>query len=492
MHSLFCLAGVLCGLTLAAPAAASTTPAGMPEPARLVARLRTAYSQPTTFAPSDLRFPPRLDFGAELARMRKAVPPGSSDLEARRGLALLAEEAEDPSAGEEWTKVLALVEAAHRKKPNDERLLEWTVEAMVGADVGLRAVPLAQKLAALRPKTWRPQLLLGDAHFRRADHHWRVLLRLSRGQQPLPAQFLSEMNADLKAAETAYDRAVELAPGEPAPRSGRITLRFVRPLMAGLLPAGSIPASEAPELASVRRELLEMVRKSPGRIDTLWHTARFLANSATAVTPQELKELESAVEAARKAGAERMFLTEAEGWLALARRDWSAARAAFDAVIALAPRREAAADWLAVAEGNSSEPRKTVLARIEARLKAAPRAQDWTLKGIVLADEDREAAVEALRKAISLDVDSAVARYNLAVLLLQGRPESLEARHHLTRAMEIRGDEPEAQFALLVVLALDKDLERSRQGLEGLLKRTDLDPGYRKRLEETLKDLSPN
>ncbi len=488
MHSLICLAGVLSTLTTAAPDAAPTTQK-MPDPSRLVTRLRTVYSQPTTFAPSDLRFAPRLDVRADLARKRETVPAGSSDLETRRSLAFLAEEAADPAAQEEWTKVLALVEAAHRKKPNDERLLEWTVEAMVGADVGLRAVPLAQKLAVIQPKAWRAQLLLGDAHFRRADHHWRVLLRLGRGNQPLPAQFISDLNADLKAAESAYDRAVELAPGEPAPRSGRITLRFVRPLMAELLPPGAVPATAAPDLASMRKELLELVRNSPGRIDTLWHTARFLANSATAITPQERQELERAAEAARKAGAERLLLAEADGWLALARRDWGATRAAFETVLTLAPKREGAADWLAVAEGNSSELREAILARIEARLKITPRAQDWALKGILLAEEDREGAVEALRKAIGLDVDSAVARYNLAVLLLRGRPESLEARHHLTRALEIRGDDPETQFALLVVLALDKDLERSRVGLEGLLKRPDLDPGYRKRLEETLKDL---
>ncbi|MGV3724442.1 MAG: hypothetical protein ACO1SX_26410, partial [Actinomycetota bacterium] len=195
--------------------------------------------------------------------------------------------------------------------------------------------------------------------------------------------------------------------------------------------------------------------------------------------------------AARTGAESKLFVAEAEGMFAIARRDWATARTAFEAALTAAPRREWSAEWLAMAEANSAEPRPRILARLDARLKSHPRACDWVLRGVLQAQDDRKAATESFRKAIALDIDSASARYNLAVLLLREDPDSIEGRHHLERALETRPDDQDAQFGFLVIQGLDGERDVARAALDQLAMRTDLDADLRKRLQETLKDLAP-
>ncbi|MGV3719980.1 MAG: hypothetical protein ACO1SX_03635, partial [Actinomycetota bacterium] len=247
------------------------------EPATLVSRLRVIYSQPTSFTPAAMRFPLREDVRGDLARARQ----NRASLEERAQSARLAEQANDAAAEEEWTGVLAGAEAALKKSPQDLRLLELTVEAMVGADAAVRAVPAAAKLEAALPGAWRTHLLVGDAYFRRADHNWRVLIQLARGAAGLPPERVQELKTDLKAAEKAYIRAATLAPTEASPRAGKIALQLARPVMSAMLPKGVLESPAAPDVAAVRRELVDLVRATTGRVEPLWHATHFLATQPT-------------------------------------------------------------------------------------------------------------------------------------------------------------------------------------------------------------------
>jgi tetratricopeptide (TPR) repeat protein len=481
---------ILLAAVLSAVVAAPVRAADAVEPAALLARLRVTYSQPTSFTPAAMRFPLRADVLADLTRARQT----RATLEERAQYARLAEQANDPSAEQEWSEVLTGAEAALKKSPQDVRLLELTVEAMVGADAAVRAVPAAAKLAAAQPSAWRTHLLVGDAHFRRADHHWRVLIQLGRANAMLPPERVLELKADLKAAERAYLRAAAMSPTEPSPRAGKIALQLARPVMAALLPTGVLDSATAPDLGSIRRELVDLVRATPGRVEPLWHATHFLATQPTddeALSAEERRVIQDSLTAAQAGAEAKLFVAEAGAMFALARRDWAAARTAFEEALKLAPKRQWSADWLAMAEANSPEPPSQILARLEPRLQMQPRACDWVLRGVLLARDNRKAAIESLRKAIALDIDSASARYNLAVLLLRDDPDSIEGRHHLQRSLEARPDDRDAQFGYLVIQGLDGNPIEARAALQQLALRPDLDADLRKRLEETIKDLTP-
>jgi tetratricopeptide (TPR) repeat protein len=473
--------------------AASVAPGAAPPPRRLLERARHAYTHPTSFAPAAMRHPLRRDPAAALARAREEAAARPDDPEARRQAALLADAADDPTAAEEWHALLDLLERLLKADRANPDLLERQVEALVGADAALRAVGAAERLLATRPESWRAHLLAGDAYLRRADFHWRVLARRSRAKAFTPGPELLQMNSDLKASEREYGRAVELAPDEPAPRGARIARALAAPLMASLLPQGMVQAPERPDIAAIRRDLMEPVTRAPGRVQPVWHAAHFLAADAHSVgSPEEVAaEVRTLGAALRRLlpGEDPLFAEEARGLLAFAVRDWEEARRAFEAALVIAPGRAFAAGWLGAAESQSPDPPARRIARLRARLAAAPRAQDWTLLGLLLAPEQPVAAEEALRQAIRLDVDDANARYNLALLLLRREPDSGEARHHLRRALEIRPDDREGRFLYGMTLALEGRPSAAAAALRALLRLADLDGGLKRRVEETLADL---
>jgi len=480
-------------LTLCGAGAWPTAAAQTPEPERLLGRLAPAYSYSGSFVPALLRYPLTRD-PAETYRLAKAeAGEEPADLDAQRRAALAAEAAElNDAATEHWRTALGLVEARLRaaKDRKDPALLELHVEALVGADAAIRAVPAGEALRTARPGDWRAHLLAADAFLRRADFNWRVLVRRAQGSKDLPPQPLLQLNSDLEAAAAAYDRAVELAPAEGAPRGGRIALRLARPLMASLLPQGAVRAEARPDVGAVRADLADWVARSRPRAAPVWFFGLYLATQVGAeVTPAERTLVEGAVAGARAEGDEALFAREAAGLLAVARGDWAGGRAAFEAALAAAPGRAFAAEWLAVAEANSDEPREQVLARVRARAGEAGTGYDWTLIGMLTGESARPQAVAALRKAVSLDVDNPNARYNLALLLLAGNPASLEARHHLRRALEIRGDDREARLAYAVTLVLDGHHKEARATLDSLLRLYELDPKLKARIEATREDI---
>lgn len=478
----------LLALTFAVPVAAG-------EPVvngeKLLSRLRPVYSQPTSFWPAALRFPLRLDPGAELGAAKKAAAE-LAGVETQRQVALLAEQAEDPDATDHWSAALETVEAALKRKPGDTTLLEQQVEAMIGADHALQVVPAAEKLAGRAPGNWRWQLLLGDAHLRRADYNWRVLTKIAQGAKALPAPQLIQLNGDLAAAETSYARAVELAPAEAAPRAGRMTLSMARPVMASMLPVNAVAAPKQAPLVAIVGDLVELVRRNPSLVTPVWHTAHFLALQPlgeTAIAGADRELVEKAAGQLKPDGAERVFVLEARGLLAVARHDWTTARQEFAAAVAARRERSFAADWLGLAEVNSNEPRDQVIARVRARLAIQPSAADWTVLGMLLCEGEPRPAVDAFRKAIALDVDRATPRYNLAVLLARSDAKSPEILFHLGRVLEIQPDDREARFAMAVVNAAAGRLDPARRTLKGIQGIPDLEPDLRKRVEETLADL---
>jgi len=476
---------------IAAPARAKQK-AG-PSPDRLLARLRTNYAQPAAFAPSALRFPLRTSVDKELTQARKALEADPTAFEAHWRVARLMEEAEDSGAEKEWKTAADLGEAKVKNNPNDQELLEHVTEAMVGAGISLRVVQMAEKMRSRQPESWRAQVLAGDAYLRRADYHWRVLVNLSRGRKaPAPAQLIP-MNSDLEAAEKAYARAAELAPSELAPRAGRITLLMARPVMAEFLPPGAVKLPALPPLAATLQELLEAVRRNPGRISPIWHTAHFLAIQPAdqrQLLPEHIRTLEASLAQCRLEGTEQVLITEARGLLAIVRQDWPAARKELEAAAVAAPDREFAGHWLVLAELNSAEPRADLVARVRARAEKAGRATDWTLLGMLLAGQDRFSAITALRKAVEIDIDSAAARYNLSVVLAQSDFTSREATHHLRRTLEIQPDHREAIFAVAVLEAAGGRHNAARSILERLLAAPDLDEDLRKRVQATADDLA--
>jgi tetratricopeptide (TPR) repeat protein len=483
--------------TLLLPVVLLQTTAGaaeIPLAERLLPRLRPVYSQPTEFVPAAMRYPIRPTLTAELKAARAAVADAPTELEAHWKLATLEEAAENPTAEEEWRTVLGLIEAQLRKKPDDLTLLERQVEAMVGANVAVRVVAPAEKLAKAQPASWHAQLLLGDAYLRRADFNWRVLARVGRGGKALQAPQLLQLNDDLHAAERAYGKAIETAPAEPAPRAARVSLLLARPLMAALLPKGTLAAGDRPDLGAVWSDLLDLVRRNPKQVDPLWHACHFLAtqgNSETVGSAADRKLLQETAASLQVDGPRRVLLSEARGLLAADRKDWETARREFEAASSEMPDRRFAADWLALAEVNSRDPREQVVARVRARIAKNSRSQDATALGILLAPQDRPGAIAALRQAIELDRDSAVARYNLAVLLAQQDVTSPEVRYHLERALQLQPDGREGVFFEAVLEALAGHEKSARQTLEGFLHTPDLDLDLKQRIQDTLKDLPP-
>lgn len=477
---------------VAAPARAEQQ--APPNPDRLLARLRTNYAQPAAFAPSALRFPLRTGVDKEIAEARKALEAQPTDFKAQWRLARLLEEAEDSGAEKAWKAAADLGEAKVKENPNDQELLEQVTAALVGAGISLRVVPLAEKARSRRPESWQAQVLAGDAYLRRADYRWRVLVNLSRGKKsPAPEQLLP-MNSDLETAEKAYARATELAPSEAAPRAGRITLMMARPLMAEFLPPGAIKLPVQAPLVGTQQELLELVRRNPGQISPVWHTAHFLAIQPVNqrhLLPEELRTLEASLAQCKLDGSDQVIVKEARGLLAIVRQDWTTARMALEAAAAAAPDRGFAGDWLVVADLNSGEPLKELVARVQSRAEKAGRAADWTLLGMLLSDQDRPNAIAALRRAIEIDIDSAAARYNLAVVLARTDFTSREAMHHLRRTLEIQPDHQEAIFTIAVLDAAGGRYKPARSTLERLLKFPELDDDLRKRVQATMDDL-PN
>lgn len=484
---------VLAGISLgAAPAQAEGL--GLDRD-RLLERLRPTYSQSTSFSPAALRYPLREGLAAEAEAARQAADEQPSDADARWKAAVAADQAEDPKAGDQWRLALGLIEARMRaaKGNPDPDLMERHVQALVGADVGVRAVPAAEALLALRPKAWRAQLLAGDAYFRRADFNWRVLVQKSAGTSDLAGPQVTQTNDDLAACRRAYDTAVTLAPHEPAPRAARIGLRLALPIMVSFLPK-VVQAPEKADLTAVRRDLLELVSGNAGKVGPLWHAAHFfaaLSEGEGPLTEAERAVLEQGAAKALPSEPEQVFLEEARGLLCVLKQDWEGARRALEAALARSPGRSFAAEWLALTDAVSPDPRAAVLARVRKRLETRPCPQDHTLLGMVLAEEDRAAAIRALRQAISLEVENANARYNLGLLLLRQNLESLEARHHLERALEIRPHDLETRFAHAVTLLLDGDQAGATRTLNSLLKQADLDDALKTRLEATLHDLPP-
>lgn len=479
-------------ITLIVPGAMAQAAEG-PLAERLVQRFRPVYSQRTAFVPATLRFPLRPSLAPELKSAREAVSGAPADLEARWKLAQLEEAAEDPDSEEEWRTVLGLIEAQLKKKPDDLSLLERQVEAMVGANVAVRVVPPAEKLARLQPDNWHSQLLLGDAYFRRADFNWHVLVRVGRGTKGLQAPQLLQLNDDLRAAEKAYAKAVDTAPAEAAPRAARIALLMAKPVMATMLPKGAISVTDRPALGDVLADLLELVRRNPDKVAPLWHTAHFLATQGTAEalgSSEDRKLLQDRIAGIKAEGEDRVLLLEARGLLAVDRKEWDSARKEFEAAANAMPERRFAAEWLALTEVNSPEPRAQVIARVRARLVAHPTAQDATALGVLLVGESRTAAIESLRKAIELDRENAVARYNLAVLLAQQDSASPEVRYHLEKALQLQPDDRETVFCEAVLEALDGRQKAARETLEAFLRSADLDPNLKQRIELTLKDLA--
>jgi tetratricopeptide (TPR) repeat protein len=461
------------------------------DPGRLVGRLRATYLRPASFSAAAMRFPLRKDIMADLRAAREAARNHPTDVEKCWQAAVLAEEADDPDAVREWQTVLGLMEGMLKTRLSDQAFLERRLEAMIGANVGVRAVPAAERLAQANPRSWKVQVLLGDAHLRRADFHWRVVLRLKRDSKE-PPQPVLQMNADLAACEKAYNRAVELAPAEPAARGARIALVLARPLMASFLPSAWMTVPEASASSVVRANLIELIERSPGKVAPLWHAAWFFAThpvEGAGMSAGERGALEKGLAEARAEEEDGTFLEEARGLFRCAVNDWSGARKHFEGALALLPERRFAAEWLGLAEARSPEPREPVVARVRARLETRPRAEDWTLLGVLLAEEDRPRAVEALRKALELHRDSANVRFNLGVLLLGGNTGSLEARRHIQQVWEAQPDDQEAAFAFLVVQVLDGQREAARRTLEDLIKQPDLDTDLRSRIQETLKEL---
>jgi len=474
------------------PAVGRAEEPAAPAPERLAGRLRTAYTQPLSFAPALMRYPLRKDVAAELHAAREAAGSASGDVDALWKAALLAEQGDDSAAAGEWKNVLPLLDAQVKANPKDLGALERQVQALVGAGSAHRAVTAAEKLAAAQPDSWRAQLLRGDAYLCRADFHWRVLAKIARGRKDLPPTSLLQMNSDLAACETAYTRAVALAPAEPAPRGARIALVLGRPVMAAFLPRGALPSGARADLGRVRQDLIELVQRSPGQTAPLWHAGYYFATQPLEQAQLSLPErqaLEKGLEAARPAEGERVFLEEARGLWRAAREEWGEARSCFEAALAAAPDRRLAAEWLGMVEAHSADPREKVAARVRARLEARPRVEDWVLLGVLTAPDDRAAAIQAFRKALALDVDHPGARYNLGVLLLQENLASAEARRHLLEAYRTQPEDREAAFAVITTQALDGELRAARSTLQDMLKMPDVDPDLRERIQQTLKEL---
>lgn len=445
-------------------------PVGSPDPDQLLAQLRPVRSRPGTFLPASLRFPLRLDLEADLKAARARVETQPDDLTARRQLAQLLEQAEDESAESAWREVVEKIEPQLRRKPADPVLLEQLVEAMVGADLGVRVVPPAEQLRSAAPQRWQVQLLYGDARLRRADFNWRVCVRL--GERARSAPQFAELLGDVEAAAAAYQRAVVLAPGEPAVRGARISLAMARVFMGSFLPKDALAGAERVDTAALQKELVSLCRQKPTRVDALWHTAHFLAtfgHDERPLAPEDRTFFQTVLTATEpREAAEAVFLAEARGMWAASTRDWAAARKAFEDACERVPARRFSSSWLTRCDAEGADKPTEVIARLRERLKKRAASEDYALLGLLLGREDPAAGIAALRSAIALDVDNAHARYNLALLLIRRRADSREARHHLQLALEAEPDNLEARLFHGVALALSGNFAAARQHLQSL------------------------
>ena len=262
--------------------------------------------------------------------------------------------------------------------------------------------------------------------------------------------------------------------------------------MASLLPKGAMAGADRPDLAAITRDLVDLVARNPEKAEPLWHAAHFLALQPVGevkIAPADLRQLTTTAAKLREEGPQKVLVLEARGLLGVVEKDWETARRQFERGAASDPERRFAADWLALAELNSREPKAQVVERIRARLAARPHVQDEVALAILTADDDRRAAIAELRKAVSSDVDNAAARYNLAVLLAREDATSLEVRHHLERTLEIQPDHREALFSLAVAEALEGNTGGARRALAQLESSPDLDADLRTRVRATLAEL---
>ena len=467
-------------------------PAAIPLARRLVSQLRPAYLTPSTFSAAALRYPLRVDLENEFRTARRDLETNPTAADLRYRVAQLAEEAEDPQAEAAWRAVLAQTEAQLTLNPADAPLRRQHAEALVGAGAYAEAVPAAQALVELDPAVWRHHLLLGDALLLRADYAWRVLVAAQKASKPLPASERSALNADLQAAATAYGEAVTRAPAEAAPRGARIHLQLQRPLLGAFLPAGLLAGGTHPDPGAVLQDLLEWVLRNPGQPAPLWHTALAFATPPFAdlrLTAAEQGLLDAALARASTSGPNAGFVNEARGFLAVARAQWAEARTCFEHATQQLERHTPAVEWWNYCEWRAGDPPAELQVRLRSRLKKHPRAAEWTALGLLLAAEDRHAAVAAFRQALVLDVNHAAARYNLGVLLLQLDPDSGEARHHLVSVAEAEPDDREVQFADCIVLALGGEKAAAARALQELLRLHEVGGELRERVRAALGEL---
>ncbi|MFN3648714.1 MAG: hypothetical protein ACK47B_03960 [Armatimonadota bacterium] len=459
-------------------------------PAQVAARIRPAYLLPAGFNPAQLRYPLRPDPRRDLEAARAALAQDPTGIAVRMQLARAAEAAADPSAPREWRIALGLVDAQVKRDGETPALLELLVECLIGGGPADRAASAAEKLAKLQGDSWKVQMLLGDAQLRRADAAWRVLVRLTDGGKPAEAPQAEELRSAAAAARKAYLRAVELAPAELPPHGALLALGRVLPFMASMLPKGLLEAPEKADPAAERAALLALLTRSGGKVAPAWHAAHLFAAALTApISAAERETLTRALDGLRAEGTDALFLSEARGLAALAAKDWAGARKHLEEALKQSPERRLAAEWLGYAESVCGEPSAQVLERAKARIAAAPRAQDYALLGVLQAEDERAAALDALRKAVELDIDNVNARYNLAAILIQGDIAASEVRYQLEQVWASQPDDLEATFAFLVVQAIDGKTRAAHLALKDLLGQPELPSGLRTRVEATIADL---
>lgn len=157
-----------------------------------------------------------------------------------------------------------------------------------------------------------------------------------------------------------------------------------------------------------------------------------------------------------------------QGRLLAAQRDYTAALAAFDAGLALAPD-----DRTLMRNASAASRRLGDLDAAQswaARAVGAPDADaaDQVWLGVVAAENgDTPTAITAYRAAIATEVDNVVALNNLATLLTEDAPA--EAVGLATRAVDAAGPQPVLMDTLGWALFHDGDLTAARAALETAL-----------------------
>jgi tetratricopeptide (TPR) repeat protein len=142
------------------------------------------------------------------------------------------------------------------------------------------------------------------------------------------------------------------------------------------------------------------------------------------------------------------------------------------AAIASPPARDAGRHLVLalVKAGRASE----ALARARAATAAAPGdAGAWFTLGLAQADVDADGAIDSFRRALTIDPRHALARYNLALVLIH-TDRLTPALDELQRTIAIHAT-PEAQYTLGVIYWRQGDLDRAAAALAAAV---DADPGY--------------